>query len=133
VTGIAHARLDQWLWAARFYKTRSQAKAAIEGGKVHVDGARAKPSREVTVGMRIEVSRDREQIEVTVHALGVRRGDAARAAALYVETAESAERRAAAAESRRLTRASYIAPPGRPDKRDRRALERLKYGPADDP
>ena len=121
-----HARLDRWLWAARFYKTRSQAKHAIDGGKVHVDGARAKPSREVTLGMRITVPRGTDELDVIVTGLAERRGAATEAAALYRETDESVTRRTATAETRRLTRASFIAPSGRPSKRDRRALERLK-------
>jgi ribosome-associated heat shock protein Hsp15 len=127
-----HARLDRWLWAARFFKTRSQAKQAIDGGKVHVDGARAKPSREVVLGMRITVPRGADDMDLIVTGISDRRGGATDAATLYRETEESVERRGRAAEVRRLTRGSYIAPPGRPSKRDRRALERLKQHEGDD-
>lgn len=119
-------RLDRWLWAARFFKTRSQAKAAIEGGKVHIEGARAKPAKEISVGAHLSISRGTDAIEVIVQALSERRGSAPDAAHLYVETAESATRRAQSSEQRRITGAAYLAPRERPSKRDRRALTRLK-------
>jgi len=126
LTARTGPRLDLWLWAARFYKTRSQAKHAIDGGKVHVDGARAKPSREVVIGMRVRLPRGDDEVDVIVTGLAERRGGATQAAALYRETEESTARRARTAETRRLTRAAFIAPPGRPTKRDRRAIARLK-------
>jgi ribosome-associated heat shock protein Hsp15 len=127
VSDAPSARLDRWLWAARLYKTRSQAKQAIDGGKVRLEGARAKPSREITLGMHIGVPRGPDFLEVVVTGLAERRGSATEAARLYRETEASVERRAGATESRRLLRASYTAPPGRPSKRERRALDRLKH------
>lgn len=119
-------RLDRWLWAARFFRTRSQAKDAIEGGKVRVDGARAKPSRDIVLGMRLTIPRGYDAMEVIVIAVSDRRGQGRDAALLYRETNESLQRRDRAVEERRLTRSAYIAPPGRPNKRDRRAIGRLK-------
>ncbi len=126
------SRLDRWLWAARFFRTRAQAKQAIEGGKVHVDGARAKPSRLVRVGDELGIVRGEERMDVVVCGLSERRGGAPEARLLYDESPASIERRALARESQRLTRNSFIAPPSRPNKRDRRALSRLKSESADE-
>lgn len=125
----ARTRLDKWLWAARFFKTRSLAKAAIDGGKVHVDGARGKASKEVTVGTEVRVTKGEVVQTVVVTGIAERRGSAAAAAALYAETAESAAKREAAAAARRMARAGIAAPPRRPNKRQRRALKALRDGP----
>ena len=122
----AHTRLDRWLWAARFYKTRAQAKAAIDGGKVQYDGARAKPSKEVSIGATLGIRRDADEIVVVVIGLSERRGSASVAAELYRETAESVTRREAARAQRRAFGRGYVPPPGRPDKRDRRRLAAFK-------
>jgi ribosome-associated heat shock protein Hsp15 len=117
-------RIDKWLWAARFFKTRSLATDAIAGGRVHVNGVRVKPSKEVRAGDSIEMSRDRGfRIELVVRAVAERRGPATEAAALYEETPESVEARERHAAELRLT-----SPPGsrggpRPTKRDRRRME----------
>jgi len=121
-------RLDRWLWAARFFKSRSQAKEAIDAGHVRVDGQRAKPSREIGNGARLTVPRGFDVVDVVVTGLAERRGSASDAARLFVETQDSIARRESAATSRRLSGAAYIAPAGRPSKRDRRALARLKQG-----
>ena len=126
LNATAGVRLDRWLWAARFYKTRSAAKQAIEGGKVHCAGARAKPSREVHVGIEIAITRGNVEQTVIVTGLAQRRGSAAQAEPLYRETPASVARRAAAAAQRRLIGASLIAPQTRPDRRGRRELMRLK-------
>jgi ribosome-associated heat shock protein Hsp15 len=118
-------RADKWLWAARFFKTRALAAAAVNGGKVHVNGARAKPAKPVCVGDRLDVQRGFVDMTVVVRALDERRGPAARAATLYEETDESRvarERRAAEASASRLAAALTA---GRPTKRDRRAFEKL--------
>lgn len=133
VEAAPRVRLDQWLWAARFFKTRSQAKTAIEGGKVHVEGTRAKPAKEISVGARLSISRSVDVTEVVVLALSDRRGPAPEAARLYAETSESAARRSASAEHRAMIRAAGLAPPERPSKRDRRALTRLKHFEGDLP
>ncbi len=125
-------RLDQWLWAARFFKTRSLAKTAVEGGKVHVDGERAKPSRGVKIGATITVTRPLYRQEVTVLGLSAKRGSAPIAQALYEETRESTEARDRAVAARRLQNAGLPLPPkGRPDRRGRRALKALKELPDD--
>ena len=124
----ARVRLDRWLWAARFFKSRSQAKDAIEAGHVRVEGQRAKPSREVANGARITAPRGHDVVDVVVTGLAERRGSASDAARLYAETNESIARRESAATARRLTGSAYIAPAARPSKRDRRALARLKKG-----
>jgi ribosome-associated heat shock protein Hsp15 len=98
-------RLDKWLWAARFFKTRSQAQEAIDSGKVQVDGARAKPSRSVAAGQRIAIRKGEERWEVEVLAVSGRRGPAPEARQLYQETAASlADRERAAAERKAMPR-----------------------------
>lgn len=119
-------RLDQWLWAARFYRTRAMAKNAIEGGKVHMGGVRAKASRAVHVGDLIRMTRPFFEMEVTVVELSTHRGGATAARILYTETADSVGARMRAIASRRLARAGLTPPPARPDKHDRRELRRLK-------
>lgn len=115
-------RADQWLWAARFFKTRSLAKQAIDGGKIEVNGARCKPAKILHVGDRVTVSRGSERMEVEVLLLSDKRGPATVAQGLYAENEESRARREAEREARRLDAAGYQPPPGRPDKRDRRRL-----------
>ncbi len=119
-------RLDSWLWAARFFKTRSLARDAIEGGKVTVNGARSKPSKQVTIGMTLDVRRGEEQFTVTIAGLAKRRGPASVAAGLYNESSQSIESREAARSEARLLRLGLTVPAGRPSKRDRRALTSLK-------
>ena len=125
---MERVRVDKWLWAARFFKTRSAATDAVAGGHVKVNGVRAKPSREVAVGERVEVRTSAERWTVDVRALGDRRGSAAAARALYEETSESS----AVREQRRLE-AKASRPIGadlgaRPTKRDRRRLDALRHG-----
>lgn len=122
------ARLDKWLWAARFFKTRPLAAAAVAGGKVHVDGARAKPGYGVKTGDRLRITKGEQHFEVVVAALSERRGPAAQAQQLYRETAESAEERERAAERRRIAGAGMPRPEQRPDKKSRRRLQRFKRG-----
>jgi ribosome-associated heat shock protein Hsp15 len=128
----AKVRLDRWLWAARFYKTRSAAKDAIEGGKVHCGGQRAKPSKEIGIGMELEITRGAVAQTVIVTGIGERRGSAAEAALLYRETADSIARREEAANQRRLTGGAFAAPHARPDRRGRRELMRLKQSGAEE-
>lgn len=119
-------RLDRWLWAARLFRTRSLAAAAVAGGKVHVDGGAAKPGRRLRGGERLSLTRGEERMELEVRALAARRGPAAVAQTLYEETPASVAARAAARETRRLE--SRAAPAGRPGRRDRRRLAALKRG-----
>lgn len=120
-----NVRLDKWLWAARFFKSRSLATEAIEMGRVHVNGDRVKPARLVKVGEKIQVQRGQERIEVFVRFLSDVRRSASLAQLLYDETIESQAARQNAAERRRL----YAEPSrdlvGRPTKRNRRAIERF--------
>lgn len=118
-------RIDRWLWAARFYKTRALAAAAIKGGKVHSDGLRAKPSRTVKVGDRLEISRGEDRIELEVLAVSAKRGPATAAAMLYRESLESLARRTSATETRRFERLVRPDFGRRPDKRSRRRLRHL--------
>lgn len=127
-TRPARTRLDRWLWAARFFKTRSLAKAAVDGGKVHVHGVRGKPSKEVAVGDELRISRGEVVQTVVVTGIAERRGNATLAATLYAETDESVATRQAKASARRLARAAAVAPPRRPDKRQRRKLKALLDG-----
>jgi ribosome-associated heat shock protein Hsp15 len=120
-------RLDKWLWAARFYKTRSLAVEAINGGKVHVDGRRVKPAKEVRPGMEIRARIGNVEKVVLVRGLNHRRRPAQEAALLYEETEQSRLLRERQAEQRRLEQAA--ARPGdvrRPNKRERRLIQRLK-------
>jgi ribosome-associated heat shock protein Hsp15 len=118
-------RLDVWLWAARFFKTRSLAKQAIETGKVDVAGQRAKPSRTVRIGDTLRVTRGEELFEVDVRGLSDTRGPAPVAQALYVESDASRAQREALRAERAAQRAGYRPPEGRPDKRARRLIRAL--------
>ena len=118
-------RLDLWLWAARFYKTRSLAKQAIETGKVHVDGQRAKAARSVRIGDELRVARGEEHFEVQVRGLSEKRGPASVAQALYAESEISRASREAARATRVAERAGYQAPDTKPDKRARKVIRAL--------
>jgi ribosome-associated heat shock protein Hsp15 len=118
-------RLDKWLWCARFFKTRGIAQEAVEGGHVQVNGERAKASRQVRVGDRLRITRERERYEVEVTGIPQRRGPASEARTHYIESAESEAARAAVREFNRLT-APVSA--GRPDKRERRELLEVLKG-----
>jgi ribosome-associated heat shock protein Hsp15 len=119
----AAVRLDKWLWAARFYKTRALASTAIDLGRVRVEGERVKPARPARVGERIELLQGEQRIEVIVRALASLRGPAPVARGLYEETAASLLRREQAAQARRYGVEPARALRGRPTKRDRRQLE----------
>jgi ribosome-associated heat shock protein Hsp15 len=119
-------RVDKWLWAARFYKTRSAATEAVLGGRVHVNGARVKPSRDIRVDDTIEVTIDAMRWTVVVTGLSERRGPASVAATLYVEKPESVEARERQALERRMARPLGADLGARPTKLDRRRLEALR-------
>jgi ribosome-associated heat shock protein Hsp15 len=121
-------RLDKWLWAARFFKTRSIATAAVEGGKVKQNGATVKPAREVKPGDRLELRIGEERWEVVVQGLNEQRRPAPEARLLYQETEESSRSRAQAAELRRLAPTPDPDHKGRPTKRDRRQIIRFREG-----
>lgn len=117
-------RIDKWLWAARFFKTRSIAKAAIEGGKVHHNNERVKVSRDVRVGMQLTIQQGFEKKTVLVKALSAVRGGAPMAQQLYEETTESIEKRELQASQRKLH--NLARPDHRPSKKDRRDINRFK-------
>ncbi|GAB6196083.1 RNA-binding S4 domain-containing protein [Lysobacter xanthus] len=121
----ASVRLDQWLWAARFFRTRSLAKQAIETGRVDIDGQRAKASRAVRTGDRLGITRGDEIFEVDVVGLSTVRGAAPVAQALYAETEASAKRREEARALRAAQRDGFRPPDQRPDKRARRLIRAL--------
>ncbi|GHB97108.1 heat shock protein 15 [Thermomonas carbonis] len=122
---VASVRLDLWLWAARFYKTRALAKHAIETGKVDVGGQRAKPSRSVRVGDALVVARGEERLEVEVVGLNTMRGPASIAQALYRESVASKLAREQARAVRAAERAGFSPPESKPDKRARRLIRAL--------
>ena len=119
-------RLDKWLWAARFYKTRSLASDAINGGKVHVNGARAKPSRTVRLGDEIRITKDIYQFIITVIAASDTRGPASVATTLYAESAQSQQARLKLAEQVRAQQpANSSSDHGKPSKKSRRQIIRF--------
>ncbi|HET9425767.1 MAG TPA: RNA-binding S4 domain-containing protein [Gemmatimonadaceae bacterium] len=119
-------RIDKWLWAARFFKTRSQATAAVAGGKVEVNGESAKPSRVVKAGDRVRLRLGPAEYRVTVTGIGERRGSAAIAQGLYEEAPESIAERERVAAQRRFASAPSYEEKGRPSKKDRRELDRWR-------
>lgn len=121
-------RLDKWLWCARFFKTRALASAAVNGGKVHVNGVRAKASHEVHAGERLEITRGPERFEILVRGIAERREPAEVAQQLYEETAASLAIRARHAELRKLAALASPTPSRRPDKKSRRLIHRFKHG-----
>ena len=127
---LERVRLDRWLWAARFFKSRAMAKSAVEGGKVELDGQRGKPSKEIALGQQLSVRRGDEIFEIEVIALADKRGSATIAATLFRESEDSINRRAADVARRKMERAGLRVPDKRPEKRDRRALAKMKQ--ADD-
>jgi ribosome-associated heat shock protein Hsp15 len=123
---VEQVRIDKWLWAARFFKTRSAATAAVVGGHVHVGGERVKPAREVRVGDTLEIHRDELRWTVVVSALADRRGSASVASTLYEETPDSIEARERGRLERRLARPLGADLSARPTKQARRRIEALR-------
>lgn len=121
----AVVRLDRWLWAARFFKTRGLAQESVEGGHVRLNGARVKPAHALKVGDRLEIRIGAYEWRITVRALSVRRGPATVARALYEEAEESHRARQEAVAARSAERDAAAVRQGRPTKRDRRQLDRL--------
>lgn len=126
---LASIRIDKWVWAARFFKTRSLAQEAVELGRVRLAGQRLKPSRDVKPGDRLTVERGEERFEIFVEKISAVRGPAPVAQTLYRETDESREKRERASEMRKIAMepASTIAK-GRPTKRDARLIRRVQSG-----
>jgi ribosome-associated heat shock protein Hsp15 len=121
-------RIDKWLWAARFFKTRSLAAKAVDGGKVTLNGERAKPSKELKPGDELAIRIAELQWTVNVKELSERRGPAEAARQLYVETEASQQRRRQAVEARRIQVGPVREERGRPTKRDRRLIHRFTEG-----
>ena len=128
MSGNSGVRLDIWLWAARFFKTRGLAKQAIEGGKIEVNDASAKPARLIHVDDRLRVTRGIERFVIRVTATSATRGPATVAQGLYEESAESLAAREGEREIRRLTGAGFDHPHKRPDKHSRKLLRGFKEG-----
>jgi ribosome-associated heat shock protein Hsp15 len=125
---VESVRIDKWLWAARFFKTRAAATDAVLGGHVHIGGARVKPAKDVRVGDTVEIVRDALRWTVLVRGLSDRRGPASLAQTLYEETPESRSTREQQALERRLARPLGADLGVRPTKQDRRRLEALRRG-----
>ena len=121
-------RLDKWLWAARFYKTRAVAREMIEGGKVHYNGQRSKPSKVVELNALLTLRQGNDERTVVVKGITEQRRPATEAVSLYEETAESIEKREKVALARKLNALTMPHPDRRPDKKERRDLMRFKYG-----
>ncbi len=119
-------RLDKWLWAARFFKTRSLATDAVSGGKVKLNGAPTKPARDVKPGDRLDIANSETRWTVTVLALSDKRGPASEARLLYEETPESIAAREAEQMRRKFTQEPAADLHGRPTKRDRRQIDRYR-------
>lgn len=118
-------RIDKWLWAARFFKTRSMATDAVDGGKVRLNGERIKPARGVKTGDLLEIDNGSTEWEVMVEGLSDKRGSATAAQTLYTETERSIAERQKKTEQRKLFREPGEAIKGRPTKRDRRQIDKL--------
>ena len=127
VTGSDRMRLDKWLWAARFFKTRQLAAEAVSGGKVHLNGQRTKPGKDVRVGSRLRIHRGSLEWDIEVQQLPSQRRPAAEAVTFYTETEESRSKREQAIETQRALRAAmHAAPGGRPTKRNRRMIHKFR-------
>ncbi|MDC6116997.1 ribosome-associated heat shock protein Hsp15 [Serratia rubidaea] len=127
-TSDAAVRLDKWLWAARFYKTRALAREMIDGGKVHYNGQRSKPSKNVELNAEIKLRQGNEERTVVVLALSGQRRGAGEAQLMYEETAASIVNREQMAQARKLNALSMPHPDRRPDKKERRTLIKFKFG-----
>jgi ribosome-associated heat shock protein Hsp15 len=121
-------RLDKWLWATRFFKTRGMAQQAIKGGKVDINGASPKASRLVRCGDRLEITKGELRFEVVVDEIGEKRVSAPLAQSMYTETDASRRERERRGEERKLRQAAGVAPARKPDKRERRKLRAFNRG-----
>ncbi|MBL4581861.1 MAG: hypothetical protein JKY29_08595 [Gammaproteobacteria bacterium] len=122
---LRRLRLDKWLWSARFYKTRSVAKQAIDGGKVYCEGSRCKPGKEVEIGMEIRLRQGFDEKTVTIKVLSEQRRGAPEAQLMYEESEESIESRLKLAVQRKA-QPSNGPSTGKPNKKDRRLIHRFK-------
>ena len=118
-------RIDKWLWAARFFKTRAKSREAINGGKVHVNGQRVKPSKELEPEDQLEIRQGWDEKTIIVKAVSAQRKAAPEAQLLYEETAESIAKRETEVEQRKAA-GQHVASKGRPSKRDRRLIHQFR-------
>ena len=118
-------RIDKWLWAARFFKTRNSAACAVHGGKVHVNGQRVKPSRSIQIGDKLEITRGQYQTVLEIEALSENRGPAKEARKLYKESLESIEKRELKLQQQKLLNAIVPQTKRKPDKRQRRQIRKV--------
>lgn len=125
-TSLSTVRIDKWLWAARFFKTRSLATEAVDGGRIKLNGIGVKPAKDVKVGDRIEIAMGAVCWEIVVTGLSEKRGSATVAHTLYQETEASERKRQEAAEARRFQVEPALELHGRPTKRDRRSIDRWR-------
>lgn len=123
---INKVRIDKWLWAARFFKTRSKAKDAVVGGKVHVNGERVKPARSLREGDSLTITLPMHRVNVVVKGVADQRGSATIAQTLYEETQASIDLRTEQAERRKAANTGRNSPRGKPSRTDRRRLAQLK-------
>ena len=121
---LQKVRIDKWLWAARFFRSRTLAAGAVNGGKVHVNGQRVRPARAVQIGDMIDVTCGQHQVTAKVCGVSIKRGPAKVARTLYEETQTSVERREVSIQQRKLLGAGLPRSSGRPDKRQRRQLRK---------
>jgi ribosome-associated heat shock protein Hsp15 len=126
-------RIDKWLWAARFFKTRSLAKQAIEGGKVQCEGQRVKASKELTIGLRLSIQKGWDKIEVVIQELSDQRRGAPQAQLLYEETKESITQREHAQSQRKASGIMHILHENKPNKKQRRQIHRFKRRETESP
>jgi len=125
---VQNVRLDKWLWAARFYKTRALAREMIEGGKVHYNGQRSKPGKVVELNAMLTLRQGNDERTVIIQGITEQRRPADEAVTLYAETAESVEKREKMAQARKLNALTMPHPDRRPDKKERRDLMKFKHG-----
>ena len=123
---MSGVRLDKWLWAARFFKTRGLARDAVDGGKIHINGVKAKPSKIITPGLEIEISLGKVDMVVIVRNVREDRRPASEAQLLYEETAESIKKRETERDLNRFSREGFQPADHRPNKRERRQMTKLK-------
>ena len=121
-------RLDKWLWATRFYKTRALAREMVDGGKIHYNGQRSKPSKLVEINAEIRLRQGNDEKTVVVLSLTSQRKGASEAQKMYQETAESITKREQITQARKLNALTMPHPDRRPDKKERRHLMRFKHG-----
>jgi len=125
-TELSETRIDKWLWAARFFKTRSLAAAAVKGGRVRVNGGRAKPSRQIKILDQLHIQRGDFSFDISINAIAEKRVSAKQAQLLYTESQESIQHREELTETKRIERKASAQYGGRPDKQGRRNLRRLQ-------